>query len=284
MDSLFVDGNGKSYNADDVYHALKEIGADDCETLFIHSDIMFGGTVAGFNRKEYLGTLCQIMESLKVKNIIVPTFTYSFCNHEVYDVRKSRTSMGAFNEYMRKTDNRYRTLDPLLSVSVPMPLKERFSGCGNHSLGENSAFDILHHMDGVKFLFFGAQMGNCFTYVHYVEKMRDVPYRFDMEFEGRMIDEKGKEIQCVQSIHTACFGVKPAEFYYFEDYLEDNGLLKKRKLGDKAVSCIFEKDAYREINGKLEKDINYFLEQPFTEKDLLHQYTMGLNGERITHC
>lgn len=284
MDTLFIDGNGMPYDADIIYCILRDIGADDCDTLFIHSDIMFGKVTAGFNRKKYTGILYDILNSLKVKNIVIPTFTYSFCNNEDYDVRKSRTSMGALNEWIRKTDNRYRTLDPLLSVSVPMNLKGKFSHCGNHSLGENCAFDVLHHMDGVKFLFFGASMGNCFTYVHYVEKMLEVPYRFDLEFQGKIIDENREQIQRVQTIHTACYGVRPAEYYYFEDYLENNGALKKAVLGDRTVSCIFERDAYREIKRMIEKDINYFLERPFTEKDLVHKYTMGLNGERITHC
>lgn len=284
MDKLFTDENGKSYNADDIYCILREIGADDCETLFVHSDVMFGRVTAGFNRKEYLSILYDVLRSLKVKNIIIPTFTYSFCNHENYDVRKSRTSMGAFNEYIRKMDNRYRTLDPLLSVSVPMNLTDKFNQCGHHSLGHGSALDVIHHMDGVKFLFFGANLGNCFTYVHYVEKMLDVPYRFDLEFRGNIVDEDGNTIPRSQSIHTQCYGVRTAEYYYFEDYLENNGLLKKAVLGDKTVSCIFERDAYCEIKKMIEKDINYFLEKPFTQKDLIHKYTMGLNGERITHC
>lgn len=284
METLFIDRNGTHYNADDIYNGLKAIGADDCELLFIHSDIMFGSPIAGFKRKEYLNILYQIMQDLKVKNIIVPTFTYSFCNQEDYDVINSRTSMGAFNEYIRKLDGRYRTPDPLLSISVPNNLRKFFEQCGCHSLGENSGLDILHHMDGVKFLFFGARLGDCFTYVHYVEKMLDVPYRFDMEFSGRVIAEDGTVTDRTQYMHTACYGVKPAEYYYFEDYLEEKGLLNKRPLADKYIACIDEKDAFREIVKKLEYDINYFLEQPFSEGDLVHKYAKGLDGERITHC
>ena len=85
MDILFIDKDHVSYTADDVLKKLKDIGADDCETLFIHSDVMFGSPGPGFNRKEYLYILYEVLESLKVKNIIAPTFTYSFCNHEDFD-------------------------------------------------------------------------------------------------------------------------------------------------------------------------------------------------------
>ncbi len=284
MDTLFVDCENRHYTAEDVYSALLNIGAQECETLFIHSDIMFGRTVEGFNRKEYLNALYQVFEDLNIKYLIVPTFTYSFCNQEDYNVTSSRTSMGAFNEYIRKKDNRYRTLDPLLSLSVPVELQEIFQNVGEHSLGTNSGLDILHHMDDVKFLFFGARLGNCFTYVHYIEKMLDVPYRFDMPFTGNLIDESGKVSQKTQYIHTACYGVKPADFYYFEDELEEAGLLKKQELGDKMIACIDEKDAYREIKKKLQENIHYFLEVPFHKSDLIHKYTKGMDGERITHC
>lgn len=112
----------------------------------------------------------------------------------------------------------------------------------------------------------------------------EVPYRFDMPFTGTIIDEDGRRSLRKQYIHTACYGVKPAEYDYFEDYLQEKGDLRKMALGDKTVSCISEKDAYKEIKGMIEHNIHYFLEQPFREEDLVHKYTMGLHGERITHC
>ena len=217
MELLFTDSSGIDYGAEDIYDTLYNIGTNDCETLFIHSDVMFGKIPAGFKREAYLSTLYEILSSLCVKNIIVPAFTYSFCNGENYDVRSSRTSMGALNEYIRKKEGRYRTLDPLLSFSVPENLSDKFKNISEHSLGTNSGFDILHGMDGVKFLFLGARLGDCFTYVHYLEKIKDVCYRFDMPFEGDITDESGHTFHKRQYIHTACYGVKPADYYYFED-------------------------------------------------------------------
>ncbi len=284
MDELFIDRDGKSFSAKDIADTLRRVGAHDCDHLFIHSDIIFGKTPTAFNRREYLQILYEVLNNLGVKSLLIPTFTYSFCNHEVYDVRKSRTSMGALNEYIRKQDGRYRTLDPLLSVSVSHELRHLFDHPSNHSLGEGSALDTIHHMDGVKFLFLGIPMGECFTYLHYIEKMLDVPYRFDLPFEGEILDYEGNRIVTTQSIHTACYGVKPKEFYHFEDYLEDRGRMKKERLGDKFVECVGEKEVYEEIVQKINSDINYFLERPFTEADLEHRYTKGEDGVRITHC
>ncbi len=285
MNSLFYDSDNKLYTIADIKSALIETGVADCETLFIHSDIMFGRPAEGFKRKDYLQSLYDVIEEIGIRNLVVPTFTYSFCNNESYDILKSKTSMGAFNEFIRKMNNRYRTIDPLLSVSVPLELEYLFKDVSEHSLGENSAFDILHHMNDVKFLFFGAEMADCFTYVHYVEKMMEVPYRFDMTFEGEVILPDRTTVHRKQVIHTQCYGVKlPPKYDYFEKEMEENGYLKKKWIGEKYVACISEKDAYREIKLHIEKNINYYLEVPFKESDLIHQYTYSTSNGRITHC
>ena len=287
MQTLFTDNDGVEYNANDVYKSLLKVGADDCETIFLHSDVMLGTPAKGFRRREYIATLYDAIARLGVKNLIVPTFTYSFCNNEVYDVRKSPTSMGALNEFIRKLPDRYRTLDPLLSVSVPSKLKSYFEvkvnqNGGGYSLGKNSGLDKLHEMNGVKFLFLGARLYDCFTYLHYVECMRNVPYRFNMPFKGTVIDEDGKSFETTQYIHTACTGVSLREDEHFENYLTDKGYLKKVKLGNSFVSAISEKDAYREINDALSRDIYYFLNEPPTKME--HKYTYDPAIKRITHC
>lgn len=285
MQVLFHDADGNKISDKDILNVLKVVEADQCDTLFIHSDIMFGALGRGLKRKELLAVLYEQIEALGVKSLIVPTFTYSFPNHEDYDVINSKTSMGAFNEYIRKMNGRYRTDDPLLSVSVPLSLKQLFDHVSEHSLGQGSALDIVHHMNDVKFLFFGAEMGHCFTYVHYVEKMMDVPYRFDMPFEGKVIYPDGHSRDRRQVIHTQCYGVTlPPKYDYFENEMEVKGYLKKKRLGDKFISCLSECDAYREIKRHIEQDICYYLAAPFQESDLIHRYTYSIENGRITHC
>ena len=285
MQALFHDADGNNISAEDIYNTLKEVGAGDCDTLFIHSDIMFGVLDKSIRRKELLQTIHDQVIRIGVKNLIVPTFTYSFPNHEDYDVTSSKTSMGAYNEYVRKMSGRYRTDDPLLSVSVPLSLENNFNHISNHSLGKGSSFDVIHHMDGVKFLFLGAEMAECFTYVHYVEKIMEVPYRFDMEFTGNVIYPDGMVRKKSQTIHTQCYGVKlPPKYDYFEREMEENKYLRKRRLGDRFIACLSELDAYREIKKHIEENIYYFCEYPFKEADLIHKYTYSTDNGRITHC
>lgn len=285
MNGLFFDSDNRLYSAENIKEALLNVGASDCETLFIHSDVMFGRPAEGFKRKEYLGTLYEIVAGLNIKNIIVPTFTYSFCNNEDYDVTGSKTSMGAFNEYVRKLDGRYRTDDPILSVSVPVELKEKFENASNESLGVNSALDIIHSMDDVKFLFLGAEMGDCFTYVHYVEKMMNVPYRFDMAFEGNVIYPDGSVKRRTQIINTQCAGVKlPPKYDYFEDEMFRNGYLKKVRVGDKYIACLSETDAYREIRKNIDNNKFYYCAEPYEDAELVKEYTYNSEAGRITHC
>ena len=84
MGVLFYDFDGNAFGYEEIHNVLAEVGVSDCETLFVHSDVVFGRPGEAFNKKNYLTTLWEILESFNVKHIIVPTFTYSFCNNENY--------------------------------------------------------------------------------------------------------------------------------------------------------------------------------------------------------
>ncbi|MEG2623286.1 MAG: AAC(3) family N-acetyltransferase [Clostridia bacterium] len=282
---LFVDSTGVWHIEDEIHEALLALNAQDCDVLFVHSDISFGLPNRSYKRKEYLGKLFDIIIELGVQTVVFPTFTYSFCNSEVYDVNNSATSMGALNEYARKQADAVRSLDPLLSVVAFGEQRERLTqGACDNSLGHGSILDKLHHTSNVKFLFFGAEFSNSFTYVHYVEKMMNVPYRFDMVFDGTIVDHDGRRYPKTQAIHTACGGIVPIDFYHFKDSLRDSGQLRIRPLGDREIAIITEPNAYQAITEKINGRIDYFLERPFTQKDLEHRYTYDRTKARITHC
>ena len=282
--TVFKDVDNNQYTVNDITSTLTSIGAHDCDVLFVHTDISFGIPNPLLKRKGYLECLFKSIENLGVRTLVFPSFTYSFCNNEVFDVKNSKTSMGALIEYIRTNKDVVRSIDPLLSFITIGKNKNLFDGdLGNNSLGEGSAFDRLHNTEGVKFLFFGAEFEEYFTYVHYVEKMLNVPYRFDKSFSGKIIDYNGKVYDDQHYIHTQCGGVKLKNYAQMKSELIIDGTLKAKRLGNLEVVTISEKDAYSAIYNRITNNINSFVE-PFSQKDLTHQYTFGRNGERVTHC
>lgn len=283
---IFRDSRGEEFGLTRIVEILKSLGAADCDFLFVHSDIGFGLPIRGIRRGEYLGLLLRALETLAVKNLIMPAFTYSFPNRERFDLVNSRTHMGALNEYFRKEPGVKRSLDPLLSVAMRGPDTAIMEGIGKHSLGKNSFFDRLHNCKNVKFLCYGAQFAEIFTYLHYVEKMLDVPYRYDQPFTGEICNPNGDVYQDTWTIHTACYGVRPACHYYFQDELIRSGYMKSAVLGDLPVTCIDEAAVFSAIVNKIETNVYYFLEKPFTQADLVHryQYELGPDCPRVAHC
>lgn len=281
---VFKDINNKWYTETDITEGLKSIEADKCDILFVHTDVAFGMPNVDLKRKEYLDSLYNSLLALNVETLIFPSFTYSFCNNENYDVRNSKTSMGALIEHIRKKEGVKRSLDPLLSMIAFGKNENIVEGdVGNHSLGKNSVFNRLHNCDNVKFLFFGADFAEYFTYVHYVEKMLEVPYRFDKAFSGKIMDYDGNEYEDIHYIHTQCGGVKLKNYQQMKEELIADNKLKTAKMGNSEIAAISEEDAYNAIYNRISKNINSFVE-PFTEKDLTYEYTFGKNGERVTHC
>ena len=56
---------------------MKKTGAEDCDVLFVHSEISFGALEKGVRRNEIKEILVDAIKELHVKTLIFPTFTYS---------------------------------------------------------------------------------------------------------------------------------------------------------------------------------------------------------------
>ena len=66
-----------------MIHALRKIGVTGDDKLFVHSDLKsFGKINPEISRNEYIDAfIIALMEVVGLKGtIIVPTFSYSFCN------------------------------------------------------------------------------------------------------------------------------------------------------------------------------------------------------------
>jgi aminoglycoside 3-N-acetyltransferase len=262
--ALFRSANGREISDRDFLQCLRDVNAAECDLLFVHSEMSFGTPTAALGRVQLLEILFEVLLSTGVRTIAMPTFTFSFCNGRPYDLARSKSQMGALNEYFRKLPDSERSSDPLMSVAVHGSDKSIIRDLPHTSLGRGSTFDRLHDLgDRVRFLFLGVSPAKCFTYTHYVEKCLEVPYRYDRPFSGRVIDGEAERDE-IWTLFVRYEGVEPTKSMKFVDAMRSEGVMKEVPCGDGFISSIAEPAGYSAVERRLLQDIDYFLETPFS--------------------
>ena len=128
---LFQDRDKNWVTYGELVQAMRDVKADDCDVLLVHTDLSFGLPTRELKRKELVAVLYDAICELGVKTLVFPTFTFSYGNREDYDVKNTKCKMGMINEYVRKLPEAVRSEDPLMSVCVVGEKKElaEVSGC-----------------------------------------------------------------------------------------------------------------------------------------------------------
>ena len=115
--------------------------------------------------------------------LLIPTYNYSFSNGIAFDRKKSPSQVGSFSDYLIKKRYLNRTNDPIFSHLVFGRLKkEIFKLPVSESLGSKSIFNLIEKKK-FKILCFCCSLKNV-TFIHYIEKLALVPYRFNKFFTG----------------------------------------------------------------------------------------------------
>jgi aminoglycoside N3'-acetyltransferase len=140
----------------------------------------------GFCYSELAVTLLSLMEEVfQPRGILVPTFTYSFTRTGIYDRTATPCEVGRFGEEMRlRCAPEARTMNPVFSFvdchSVFDPLAE----------SEDSAFGpetLWARLQSIGHVGLNLNVPGLFsTYIHYLEALHKVPYRFSKRFPGRV--------------------------------------------------------------------------------------------------
>lgn len=265
--NLFYDQAGKPVTDTDFRNALESLRAYDCEVLYIHTGLNFGIPDPSLARQALLNSLLKIIYDLNVPTICMPTYTFSFCNGRDFDRQTSKSRMGAINEHFRIQPDVLRSGDPLMSVAIRGKDVSIIEEVGVESCGRNSSFDIIRRKANVKFLFLGPKIGDCFTYMHYLEWLYGVDYRYDRSFRGKVI-KNGNPVDEESILFVRYNGIEPNNgSYKYEDEMYRRGLALRLPLGNAAVSIVGERDAAACYKEFLEKDPYFFVDKgPLFEK------------------
>jgi aminoglycoside 3-N-acetyltransferase len=257
---LYKDKNNQIYYSD-FFNALKTAGINNNDIVFVHSDISVFGKLCNFGRNFLFDTLIgAIKEAVGIGGtILMPTFSYSFCNNEKFDVHNTKSTVGVLTEHFRNQPDVKRTIHPIFSISIWGKYQKKFLDIGKDSFGKKSVFYKLHKMNG-KIIFFGASFGSC-TYIHYIEQTHGIPYRYLKTFRGKIRDyDREYDDECTYFVRYLNKTII-TDLSRFERHLLMKGLMEEVKVGTGKILIVDADVLFKEGYKLLDKDIYFFLKE-----------------------
>lgn len=255
----------------DFYDTLISLEAHKCRYLYIHSEMNFGLPNPELSKKELMHHILDVIKSLNVENLIVPTYTFSFCNHEDFDVQNSKSSMGVFSEYFRKQPEAIRTKDPLMSISMIGKDLSLINNDSTNSLGIGSTYDLLLQKGDTKFLFLGKPLSSCFTFTHYVEAVLQLPYRYKKSFTGNIINN-GVTTPAEYFMEVRYKDIIPFSDNRVDTLFEEFGAKKKIYLGDSEINICNISDSFNILSNAIKKQPDFMLSHALPNTAYVEDY------------
>ncbi|MDR2523328.1 MAG: AAC(3) family N-acetyltransferase [Synergistaceae bacterium] len=159
------------------------------ESLCLHTDLTPIGPLEGAKtRAEQLkGYADVLLSALSGRIFLLPTFSYSYPKTRVYDVQKDPCEVGILNEYFRKSTDSRRTRAPVFNFCVLNDRENTFNyGVLADPFSSGSVFaQMTEYRTWMGFL--GTTLTSV-SFMHYVEHVADVGYRYYKSFPGKVVD------------------------------------------------------------------------------------------------
>ncbi|HCR52253.1 TPA: aminoglycoside phosphotransferase [Candidatus Kaiserbacteria bacterium] len=257
---LFRTDNGASVKDTDVLAAFRQVGIKQGDLLFVHSSLKAFGMLAQPDTQALMAALVTAFTEIigEKGTLIMPTFTDNFLKGKPYHT-DDRSTVGALTEFYRGQPGVSRTLHPFFSVATRGPRSAELADISHDSFDAHSIFGNVHRLDGL-LVFFGARFQSC-TFVHYVEQIHGVPYRFMKTFEGVIVDgERSYRDSYTYFVRPLDGNVDP-EFSRLGKRLLDSGMMREAPLGHGRVFAVRARDLFDEGSKLLDADIYSLLKQ-----------------------
>jgi aminoglycoside 3-N-acetyltransferase len=255
----------KNYNftKSDIIDKLKKVGIQKDDSIFVHSNIGFFGRLEDAdNSQEYCKILKDaIFDVIKEKGtLIVPTFSLSFCNNQIFDKDLTKSfECGIFSEFIRQNKNSKRSDDANFSVCAIGGKADYFTKeVSKYSFGTNSFWDRLWQKNGKICRFNLSPDYN--TFIHFVERKLNVPYRYDKEFRGiSIVNSKKMEKKYYHFVYELENKKLIPDLIKLEKKCENLKLSKSEILGKGQIVVVSTKDVYDMIKEEIKKDPNFLV-------------------------
>lgn len=165
----------------------------DC--VYVVSDMLEPAkTARARGQKLVLGELIDGLQTLtgETGTLLFPAFNWDFCKGIGFDYRKTPAKTGALPKEALGRKDFARTAHPLYSFAVWGKRREELlRNQAQDAFGPGTIFELLYKWDA-KVLVIGMAALSGTTYIHHVEQVVGVPYRYNKEFTADYTDAAGR--------------------------------------------------------------------------------------------
>lgn len=186
--------------------------------------------------------------------LVVPTYTYSYPSGEVYDPEQTPSTVGPFTDYVRGLPGARRSIDPIFSVAAVGPLAdELLDELPHECVGEDSVYGRLRRLDG-KVVSIGVGFRYA-TFVHHVEQMCGVPYRYLKLFAGcRVADGEVVEDSWTYNVRPLEIRECDTMLSKLEPVAREAGIVGSAAVGRGEIVCTRARDFFSVTATQIERD------------------------------
>jgi aminoglycoside 3-N-acetyltransferase len=251
------------YTFEQLVEGFQKLGVEQGDTLLVHSSYKSFGEVDGGP-----ATVIRALEAALGTDVdgtlIMPTFNFDFNQGVPWDVRKTRSKMGALTEIVRMDPRAKRVFHPFYSFAILGKHAEILGSLRYKSAYErNSVFGKLRDLDG-KIMVIGLSYNNSMTFFHHIEQMEGVDYRFLKQFTGEVTDENGNTY--TDTFEMLVRDVDKGVMTMVDPMgalMEETGIIKSRKVGDADVKLMKANDVYEFTAREMKRDpfLLYYVEK-----------------------
>lgn len=214
MQEIDISAVGKKViNTIDLYEALRRLGIRRGDVICVHSHLMSFGKPL-LERQDFMKAIIEVLFKTigEEGTLIMPTFSYSFCKNEEFNIEKTPSDVGVLTEYFRTMDNVKRTWHPIFSFAIFGAKTKEYLDIGPDAFGLDSIYGKMISDKG-KLVMLGANKG--YTFYHLAEEHVHVSHRYFKEFVGDIVTSAKKY---------------KASVPYFVRYLDRDSVLDENKL------------------------------------------------------
>ena len=248
-----------------IDEALKRAGIKSGDVICVQSDV---SPIMELGGLEWWEDVLELVKNCFLSvigtsgTLLVPTYNWDFSSKgKTYMHNVTPSQVGLFSNYILFNESSIRSFHPVYSFAAIGPhAPALFEGISKSSYGQNSVFQRLHQMNA-KMVFFNLTLKQGATFIHYVEQMQDVDYRFVKEFHGR-VQRDGLEFEDTFDLYVRYRDRNIITYLdRLEAYMEAKGKTTKVLIADQYPLVVaYTDDIYKSVLENL-KTAPYFLIQ-----------------------